>query len=119
MRRTLTLAAALVTLGLPALASAQINFPKDLYYLAFGDSVAAGEGAMPVTNGYAYQLYEQGTFGKKQQMEFANGAIRGARSWELRVAGGTSALCRASQAPNSRHDYGGGERLPARRSRHH
>lgn len=94
MTQTFRLAATLAMISLPALASAQVNFPKDLYYLAFGDSVAAGEGAMPVTNGYVYQLYEQGTFGQKQRMEFANSAIRGARSWELReqVA---QALCAA------------------------
>ena len=38
---------------------------------------------MPVTNGCAYQLYEQKAFGQKQQMDFANAAVRGARSWEL------------------------------------
>jgi hypothetical protein len=49
---------------LPAVAPAQINFPKHAYYVAMGDSVAAGEGALPVTDGYAYRLYEQGTFGE-------------------------------------------------------
>ena len=72
-----------VVVSAPALASAQVNFPTNSYYVALGDSVAAGEGAMPVTNGYAYQLYEQGAFGQKQQTDFANASVRGARSWEL------------------------------------
>lgn len=93
MTRTVTSAAALVIIFLPALASAQINFPKDGYYVAMGDSVAAGEGAMPVTNGYTYQLYEQGTFGRTQQMDFANSAVRGARSWELRDQQVAQVLC--------------------------
>ena len=80
MTRASHLALATVALLLPAVASAQINSPKDQYYVAMGDSVAAGEGAMPVTNGYAYRLYEQGTFAAKQRLEFANTAVRGARS---------------------------------------
>ena len=40
----------------PLVASAQINFPKTNYYLGMGDSWAAGEGALPVTSGYVYQL---------------------------------------------------------------
>jgi hypothetical protein len=56
----------------PALTVAQVNFPKKSYYVGMGDSVAAGEGAMPVTNGYVYRLYDQSAFGKKQEMDFAN-----------------------------------------------
>jgi len=73
----------LALVALPALASAQINFEKTSYYVAMGDSVAAGEGAVPVTNGYVYRLYDQGVFAKKQEMDFANIGLRGARSWEL------------------------------------
>ena len=68
----------------PALASAQINFQKTGYYVAMGDSVAAGEGALPVTGGYTYQLYDHDVFGSKQAMDFANVAVRGGRSWDLR-----------------------------------
>ena len=93
MTRTLKLAAAMAIICLPTAASAQINFQKDGYYAALGDSVAAGEGAMPVTNGYAYQLYEQGTFGRTQQIDFANSAGRGARSWEVRDHQAAQLLC--------------------------
>lgn len=75
--------ATICALMVPAAASAQINFQKSGYYAALGDSVAAGEGAMPVTNGYAYQLYEQSVFGAKQEMDFSILAVRGGRSWDL------------------------------------
>lgn len=78
----------------PVGASAQVNFQKTGYYVALGDSVAAGEGAMPVsTSGYAYQLYERGVFGTKQEMDFANIAIRGGRSWDLLNAQVPQVLC--------------------------
>jgi hypothetical protein len=64
-------------------ASAQVSLPTNVYYVALGDSVAAGDGAHAVTNGYAYRLYQQGTFGSLQATEFSNAALRAARSWEL------------------------------------
>lgn len=75
------------TVGMCALlttASAQISFQTREYYAAMGDSVAAGTGAMPVTNGYVYQLYGRGVFGQKPDVTFANISVRGGRSWELR-----------------------------------
>jgi hypothetical protein len=93
MTRKLSLVAVGLMILSPALASAQINFPKTGYYVAMGDSVAAGEGAMPVTNGYAYRLYDQATFGLTQQTDFANAAVRGARSWELRDHQVAQVLC--------------------------
>jgi hypothetical protein len=82
------------------LASAQINFPKNGYYAAMGDSVAAGEGALPVTGGYAYQLYDHGVFGQKQAMDFANVAVRGARSWDLRDHQVAQLLCAEPAHPS-------------------
>jgi hypothetical protein len=94
MSRTLKLTAvALAAVLAPFAVSAQINFQKTNYYLGLGDSWAAGEGAMPVTNGYVYQLYEHGTFGQKQQTDFANIGMRGARSWELLQHQVPQALC--------------------------
>ena len=58
-----------------------------------GDSVAAGEGAMPVTHGYAYQLYDHGVFGQKQAMDFSNLSVRGGRSWDLRDHQVAQLLC--------------------------
>ena len=84
----------------PALAAAQVNFPKSGYYAGLGDSVAAGEGALPVTSGYVYDLYDRGVFGKKQEMVFSNAAVRGARSWELRIHQVSQVLCvKTAQRP--------------------
>jgi hypothetical protein len=77
----------------PTVASAQINFTKTGYYVGMGDSVAAGEGAIPVTNGYVYQLYDHGVFGSKHEMDFADIAVRGARSWDVRDHQAAQALC--------------------------
>ena len=90
--RTFTLSLVALLL-LPAFAFAQINFHKHNYYVGMGDSVAAGEGALPVTNGYVYRLYDEGVFGKKQEMDFSNMAIRGSRSWDLRDHQAPQVLC--------------------------
>ena len=55
MTRITRMAAALIITMAPVAAQAQINFQKTGYYVAMGDSVAAGEGAMPVTRGYAQE----------------------------------------------------------------
>src|SRR5919197_4809942 len=81
----------------PALAFAQINSPKTGYYLAAGDSVAAGEGALPVTSGYVYNLYDRGVFGQKQEMDFSNIALRAARSWDLRDHQVAQVLCASTR----------------------
>jgi hypothetical protein len=82
----------------PAHGTTQISFPKADYYLAMGDSVAAGQGALPMTRGYAYQLYDRGVFGNKPQMFFVNVAIKGARSWDLRDHQVPQVLCSTSAA---------------------
>src|SRR5215207_407507 len=93
MSRFFTAAVAFLAVAIPSGASAQINFEKSGYYVAMGDSVAAGEGAMPVTAGYAYKLYEQGTFGPRQEIDFANLAVRGGRTWEFRDHQVSQVLC--------------------------
>jgi hypothetical protein len=93
MSRIVTIAATLTMVLAPAAAFAQINFQKTGYYVAMGDSVAAGEGAMPVTTGYVYRLYDHGVFGQKQEMDFANVAVRGGRSWEFLVNQVPQVLC--------------------------
>ncbi len=93
MSRAFRLTAILTVVLLPSVGWAQIDFPKSGYHAAMGDSVAAGEGAMPVTHGYAYQLYDQGVFGQKQAMDFSNLAVRGGRSWDLRDHQVAQLLC--------------------------
>ena len=94
MRRRIRVPLAVVTaLLLAAPAWAQISFPKDGYYVGMGDSVAAGTGALPTTNGYVYRLYEGGSFGQKTDITFANIALPAARSWELRDHQVPQVLC--------------------------
>lgn len=92
LRLTCTLSF-LALILVPALAFAQVNFTKHSYYVGMGDSVAAGEGAMPVTNGYVYRLYDESAFGSKKEMDFSNIGTRGARSWDLRDHQAPQVLC--------------------------
>jgi lysophospholipase L1-like esterase len=73
--------------------SAQINFPKEGYYLSLGDSIAAGEGALPVTHGFVYQLYDRGVFGRTQDMDFSNIAVKGITATEVQQLQVYQALC--------------------------
>jgi GDSL-like Lipase/Acylhydrolase family len=73
--------------------SAQINFEKSGYYLSLGDSVAAGEGALPVTHGFVYQLYDRGVFGRMQVMDFSNVGIKGVTADEVLALQVPEALC--------------------------
>src|SRR6187200_2892509 len=84
---------AAAVLGVPATPTAQINFQKDKYYLSLGDSLAAGEGALPVTNGFVYQLYDRNLFGQKQEMDFSNIGMRGITADEILALQVPQALC--------------------------
>lgn len=93
LRNGTIVALAFTLVGAPGTVSAQINFDKTAYYVGMGDSVAAGEGALPVTGGYVYDLYTHGVFGPTHATDFANIALRGARSWELRNQQVPQVLC--------------------------
>jgi lysophospholipase L1-like esterase len=88
-----TIAVALAGCLAPGKALAQINFTKTGYYLSLGDSVASGEGALPVTHGFVYQLYDQGAFGRTQDVDFSNIAIKGATSDDVQTFQVPEALC--------------------------
>ena len=91
--RITIVAVILFALLAPEATSAQINFEKSGYYLSVGDSVAAGEGALPVTNGFAYQLYHRGVFGRMQVMDFSNIGIKGATADEIQTLQVPQVLC--------------------------
>jgi lysophospholipase L1-like esterase len=95
MRSTISLwiAFACALLAAPAPTMAQINFERTAYYLSLGDSIAAGEGALPVTHGFVYQLYDQGAFGRKQDVDFSNIAIKGITTDEVQLLQVPQALC--------------------------
>ena len=48
-----------------------------------GDSLTAGQGATPVTNGYAYLLYQQGVYDSVTNTLFADAAVPGATSQQI------------------------------------
>ena len=52
-------------------------------YLSMGDSYAAGKGAIPVTSGYAYLLYQGGVFAPIPNTTFANSAMPGTTSADI------------------------------------
>ena len=82
MRKGFIAALGFAALVLSAAAQAQQpwTFSDNLRYLAMGDSLTAGYGATPVTNGYAYLLYQQGAYDSMNNTIFANAAIPGATS---------------------------------------
>jgi lysophospholipase L1-like esterase len=48
-----------------------------------GDSLTAGRGAIPITQGDAYLLYQQGVYDTMPNTSFANAAIPGATSQQV------------------------------------
>jgi len=73
--------AAAVGLG-PGAADAELPWQTDSHtrYAALGDSLAAGFGAVPVTQGYVYLLYQRGVFDRVPNTILANIGMPGATS---------------------------------------
>ncbi|MFC1681117.1 SGNH/GDSL hydrolase family protein [Pseudomonadota bacterium] len=63
-------------------ASAELpwQFEQHTRYMAMGDSLAAGYGATPATNGYAYLLYTGGAFDRVPNTLLSNVGVPGATS---------------------------------------
>jgi len=76
---------AFIALAFAALAQAAQpwTFGNNTRLLAMGDSLTAGVGATPATQGYAYQLYEQGFYDSMPNTTFANVAMPGATSQQV------------------------------------
>jgi lysophospholipase L1-like esterase len=87
------IAVLLAALFMPPLSYGQVGVPKSAYYLGLGDSISAGEGALPVTHGFVYRLYDHSVFGSKQEMEFSNIAIRAAQTWHVLEHQVPQAIC--------------------------
>jgi lysophospholipase L1-like esterase len=70
---------------LPARAQAEVQgqFDRPTRYMALGDSLAAGYGAVPVTLGYAYLLYQSTVFDAIHRTHFCNAAVPGAASLDV------------------------------------
>jgi acyl-CoA thioesterase I len=78
-----TILLALACTALPAQAEQPWTFSNNTRYLAIGDSLAAGYGAIPATQGYAYLLYQGGAYDKITNTIFANAAVPGATSADV------------------------------------
>jgi acyl-CoA thioesterase I len=74
---------ALALVACPAMAEPPWTFSNNTRYLSLGDSLAAGYGAIPVTQGYAYLLYQGGTYDKLTNTLFSNAAVPGATSADV------------------------------------
>jgi lysophospholipase L1-like esterase len=82
--RPLMLALTLAPLSSAALAQSPQQLADDATrYMALGDSLAAGFKAMPVTEGYAYLLYEDGVFDRLPHTLFCDAAVPGATSFDV------------------------------------
>jgi lysophospholipase L1-like esterase len=68
---------------LPAAAELPWQFAEHTRYMALGDSLTAGYGAIPQTNGYAYVLYKTGAVDSVPNTLFTNSAVPGMTSWEV------------------------------------
>jgi lysophospholipase L1-like esterase len=75
---------ALAAASSAVLAEPPASLDDNVRYLAMGDSLSAGKGAVPVTQGYAYLLYQEGLFGSIATTTFANAAIPGTWSKDVR-----------------------------------
>ncbi len=83
--RLISLASVVLVLGavLPAAAELPWQFPDHTRYMAMGDSLTAGYGAIPQTNGYAYVLYRTGVQDSLPHILFTNSAVPGVTSGEV------------------------------------
>lgn len=67
----------------PAAADLPWQFGNNTRYMALGDSLAAGYGAIPATQGYVYQLYQEGVFDKVTNTLLSNAGVPGVTSRQV------------------------------------
>ena len=72
--RWISLVLVVLVLGaaMPAAAELPWQFDEHTRYMALGDSLTAGYGAIPQTNGYAYVLYKTGAVDSVPNTLFTN-----------------------------------------------
>lgn len=85
MKTTILTTCFLIVFGTAGPVSADVpwQFADDTRYMALGDSLAAGYGAQPATQGYVYQLYQRGVFDQTPNTLFSNAAVPGATSADV------------------------------------
>ena len=59
------------------------QFSEHTRYMVLGDSLSAGYGAIPQTQGYAYRLYQEGVFDVANKTIFSNSSVPGATSADV------------------------------------
>ncbi len=57
-----------------------VSFDNDTRYMALGDSLSAGYGAKPATQGFVYRLYQSGVVDKLNNLLFCAAAVPAATS---------------------------------------
>ncbi|HEY5974534.1 MAG TPA: SGNH/GDSL hydrolase family protein [Geobacteraceae bacterium] len=84
MKRLITLLVT-VTLLVPALVRAELpwQFDNHTRYMAMGDSLSAGYGAIPATEGFVYLLYRSAVFDTVPNTLFCNAGVPGATSSDV------------------------------------
>jgi lysophospholipase L1-like esterase len=75
--------AALFLVSSSAFAGNPAALSDNIRYLSIGDSFAAGKGAIPNTQGFAYLLYQGGTFGSITNVTFNQAAMGGTTSADV------------------------------------
>ena len=81
----------IAALCVPALSHAQVSAPA--YHVGLGDSISAGQGALPATLGFVYLLHNAEVFGSRQETRFSNIAIRAAQTWHVLEHQVPQAIC--------------------------
>ena len=70
-------------LAAPAVADLPWQFDNNTRYMALGDSLVAGYGAIPATQGYVYLLYKEGVFDKVTNTLLSNAGVPGVTSRQV------------------------------------
>jgi lysophospholipase L1-like esterase len=82
--RTIFLALAFsLVIATPAAADLPWQFDNNTRYMALGDSLVAGYGAVPATQGYVYLLYKDGAFDRVTNTLLSNAGVPGVTSRQV------------------------------------
>jgi lysophospholipase L1-like esterase len=72
-----------LVLATPVAADLPWQFDNNTRYMALGDSLAAGYGAVPATQGYVYLLYKEGAFDRVTNTLLSNAGVPGVTSRQV------------------------------------
>lgn len=72
-----------LAMATPAAADLPWQFDNNTRYMALGDSLVAGYGAVPATQGYVYLLYREGAFDRATNTLLSNAGVPGVTSRQV------------------------------------